>query len=159
MWWERGFPDSLVPAQQGRMNIPLISERKQAVPSGPVAADGVRGILGAYVDSLKFAELDLGLVHLGHIEPQLCHMAGTCGIFGLCWAMISRWRAIQGRFDYSMSLGGSQCITLHHLSVGTGAHEDVPERKPVLAGKHIRSEISWERPALGCSSTSGERHA
>jgi hypothetical protein len=80
MWWECGFPDSLVPAQQRRMNIPLISERKQAVPPGLVAADRVKGILDDHIDSLKFAELDLGLVHLGHIELQLCHMAGTCGI-------------------------------------------------------------------------------
>jgi hypothetical protein len=72
------------------MNIPLVSERKQAVPPGLVAADRVRGTLDGCADSLELAELDLGLVHLGHIEPQLCHAAGTCGVLGFRWAMTSR---------------------------------------------------------------------
>jgi hypothetical protein len=29
---------------------------------------------------------------------------------------------------------------LHYLSVGTGAHEDVPEKNPVLAEKHVRRQ-------------------
>ena len=89
--------------------MPLTSECKQAVPPGLVDADRVRGILDDHVDSLNFAELDLGLVHLDHIELQLCHMAGICGILGPCWAMVSRWRVFQGRFDYSIGLRGSQC--------------------------------------------------
>ena len=64
--------------------MPLISESKQAVPPGLVAVDRARGILDDHADSLKFAELDLGPVHLGHIELQLCQMAGTCGILGPC---------------------------------------------------------------------------
>ena len=52
--------------------MPLISEYMQAVPPGLVAADHARGILDDHADSLKFAELDLGLVHLDHIELQLC---------------------------------------------------------------------------------------
>ena len=39
---------------------------------------------------------------------------------------------------------------LHDLSVGTGAHEDVPERNPVLTEKHIRSEITWEGCRIAC---------
>ena len=55
--------------------MPLASECKQAVPPDLVAVDHFRGILDDHADSFRFAELDLGLVHLGHIELQLCHMA------------------------------------------------------------------------------------